>query len=83
MKWWKAVAQIRLSGNKYTMDLVRKGVFEQTGMAPAHMIHSSSEGRFSITYAVDPKNISPEEMRQVGYEYMDVREALHVIHGPA
>ena len=45
-------------------------------MAPAHMIHSSSEGRFTITYAVDPEHISPEEMRQVGYEYMDVREAL-------
>lgn len=63
-------------GTEYTMDLVRKGVFERTGMAPAHMIHSSSEGRFSITYAVDPENISPEEMRQVGYEYMDVREAM-------
>ena len=63
-------------GTEYTMNLVQKGVFERTGMAPAHMIHSSSEGRFTITYAVDPEHISPKEMRQVGYEYMDVREAL-------
>lgn len=33
--------------------------------AAAHMIHGSSDGRFSITYAV--KNISKEEIEGVGY----------------
>ncbi len=34
--------------------------------AAAHLIHGSSDGRFSITYAV--KNISQEAIRAVGYE---------------
>lgn len=33
--------------------------------AAAHLIHGSSDGRFSITYAV--KNISQEEIAQVGF----------------
>ena len=33
--------------------------------AAAHLIHGSSDGRFSITYAV--KNITQEEIRGVGY----------------
>ena len=34
--------------------------------AAAHLIHGSSDGRFSITYAV--QNISQEEIRSVGFE---------------
>ena len=33
--------------------------------AAAHMVHGSSDGRFSITYAV--KNITQEEIAGVGY----------------
>jgi len=40
--------------------------------AAAHMIHGSSDGRFSITYAV--KNISQEEIRGVGYMAADYDE---------
>ncbi len=38
----------------------------------AHLIHGSSEGRFTITYA--PGHLSKEEIEQVGYEYADVNE---------
>lgn len=63
-------------GTPYTMDLVEQGAFADSAMVPAHMIHSSSEGRFGITYAVDPEKLSLEEVRQVGYKAMDVKEAL-------
>lgn len=42
--------------------------------ATAHLIHGSSEGRFTIRYA--PGGLSKEEIESVGYEYMDVDEAL-------
>ena len=38
----------------------------------AHLIHGSSDGRFTITYAV--KNISQEEIRSVGFEAADYDE---------
>lgn len=40
------------------------------------MIHSSSEDRFTITYAVNPEHVSQEDIRRVGYEFMDVKDAL-------
>lgn len=63
-------------GTAYTMELMEQGAFPDSAMVPAHMIHSSSEGRFKITYAVDPENISGEEIDRAGYGYMDVRDAL-------
>jgi len=38
----------------------------------AHLIHGSSEGRFTITYA--PGHLTKEEIEQVGYQYADVNE---------
>ena len=40
--------------------------------AAAHMIHGSSDGRFSITYCV--KNISREEVESVGFKAADYDE---------
>ncbi len=39
----------------------------------AHLIHGSSEGRFTITYAPGPK-ISKEEIEQIGYQYASLAE---------
>jgi nickel-dependent lactate racemase len=38
----------------------------------AHLIHGSSEGRFTIRYA--PGKLTREEIEQVGYEYADLAE---------
>jgi len=38
----------------------------------AHLIHGSSEGRFTIRYA--PGHLTRAEIEQVGYEYADVAE---------
>jgi nickel-dependent lactate racemase len=42
--------------------------------ATAHLIHGSSEGRFTIRYA--PGHLTRREIEGVGYEYADLREAL-------
>jgi nickel-dependent lactate racemase len=39
----------------------------------AHLVHGSSEGRFTITYA--PGHLTKEEIEGVGYQYMDVDAA--------
>jgi len=41
--------------------------------AAAHLIHGSSDGRFSITYAV--KHLTREEVEGVGFNYMPYEEA--------
>lgn len=63
-------------GTPRTMELVEQGAFVGADMVPAHMIHSSSEGRFTITYAVDPRNMSRQEIEGVGYQYMELSRAL-------
>src|SRR6201989_1425991 len=40
----------------------------------AHLIHGSSEGRFTIRYA--PGHLSRAEIEGVGYEYADLGDAL-------
>ena len=42
--------------------------------AAAHLIHGSSEGRFTITYA--PGYLSRDAIEQVHYSYMDLNTAL-------
>jgi len=44
--------------------------------ATAHLIHGSSEGRFTITYA--PKYLTREEVESVHYQYLDYEEALRL-----
>lgn len=42
--------------------------------ATAHLVHGSSEGRFTITYA--PGALTREDIESVGYQYLDLDEAL-------
>ncbi|MBQ4328373.1 MAG: DUF2088 domain-containing protein [Lentisphaeria bacterium] len=43
--------------------------------AAAHLIHGSSEGRFTITYCPG-KKVTEEEIRSVGFEYGDLDEVM-------
>ena len=43
--------------------------------AAAHLIHGSSEGRFSITYCPGP-NVTREEIEGVGFQYGSLEEAM-------
>ena len=56
-------------GRLHTLEEFRKPENEDLRAnmgAAAHLIHGSSDGRFSVTYAV--KDITEEEIRGVGYE---------------
>jgi nickel-dependent lactate racemase len=48
--------------------------------AAAHIIHGSSDGRFSITYATE--KLSREEIMGVGFKYMPLSEAMDM-YNPA
>lgn len=56
---------LRLYKTEADMQAIPHGV--------AHLIHGSSEGRFTITYA--PGHLTREEIESVGYEYADLAEA--------
>jgi len=47
---------------------------EQNLSAAAHLIHGSTEGRFSVTYC--PGHISREEIESVNYKYADPEEMM-------
>ena len=64
-------------GTRKTLEAVRRNKDLRDNLsAAAHLIHGSSENRFQITYATDPNRLSAEEVRGVGFEWMDIRAAL-------
>ena len=52
--------------------------------AAAHLIHGSSEGRFSITYCPgkSPENLTQAEIESVGFNYADI-DAIIAKYNPA
>ena len=66
------------TGTARIMNLWRKcpvgGDLRDLTHATAHLIHGSSEGRFTVTYA--PGHLSRDEMNSVGFQYMDLESAL-------
>ncbi|MCW1734703.1 lactate racemase domain-containing protein [Anaerorudis cellulosivorans] len=50
--------------------------------AAAHLIHGSSEGRFTITYCPgkNPENLSKEEIESVGFRWADIDEMMKNLH---
>ncbi len=62
------------TGTEHILELYRQGVFEGRLMSAAHLMQGSSEGRFTITYATKPENLSKEEIEGVGYQWADYDE---------
>ncbi|MHB8578990.1 MAG: nickel-dependent putative hexonate epimerase [Ignavibacteriaceae bacterium] len=69
---------IRKYGYVYTpqvLELVKENEDLQNSLgAAAHLIHGTSEGRFSITYC--PGHISKEEIESVKFNYADLQKML-------
>lgn len=67
------------SGTERVMKLWREcpedGDLKDLTHGTAHLIHGSSEGRFTITYA--PGNITEPDMRTVGFNYADISDTLN------
>jgi nickel-dependent lactate racemase len=71
-------ALIRKFGYRGTPETLRaveanSDLRENLGAA-AHLIHGSSEGRFKVTWC--PGGLGRHEVESVGYQYLDVNEAL-------
>jgi nickel-dependent lactate racemase len=64
-------------GTEHTLQAVRENVELKNNLsAAAHLIHGSSEGRFSITYCPGKteKNLSREAIESVGFRWADIDE---------
>jgi len=55
---------------------------QQNLSAAAHLIHGSSEGRFTITYCPgkNPENLTKEEIESVGFRWGDIDEVTAKYH---
>ena len=62
-------------GTPQTLEAVEANTDLQENLgAAAHLIHGSSEGRFTITYA--PGYLTRAEIEGVGFQYADIQEAM-------
>ena len=62
------------TGTEHILELYRQGVFEGRLMSAAHLMQGSTEGRFTVTYATKPENLSKEEIESVGYQWAEYNE---------
>ena len=63
-------------GTPHTLEATEKNQDLQDNLgASAHLIHGSSEGRFTIKYCPGPK-MTREEIEGVGFAYGDINEML-------
>ena len=62
-------------GTPSTLDAVKNNdELRQNLSAAAHLIHGSSEGRFSVTYC--PGHVSKEDIESANFKYSDLSEAM-------
>jgi nickel-dependent lactate racemase len=68
------------AGRERILELVKANTDLQKNLsAAAHLIHGSSDGRFSITYATEL--LEREEVEGVGFRYMPLDEARELAGG--
>jgi nickel-dependent lactate racemase len=71
----KLIRKYGYRGTPATLEAVRKNPDLGSDLsAAAHLIHGSSEGRFTITWC--PGHLSKEEVESVGFEYGNLNEML-------
>jgi nickel-dependent lactate racemase len=69
----KLIRKYGYIGTPRVMDALKKNDdLRQNLSAAAHLIHGSSEGRFSITYC--PGHVSRQEIESVNFRYADLKQ---------
>jgi nickel-dependent lactate racemase len=66
-------------GTPHTLEMTKNNDDLQQNLgAAAHLIHGSTEGRFSVTYCPgkEDDNICREEIEMVGFNYGDIEEMM-------
>jgi nickel-dependent lactate racemase len=75
----RLIRRFGYKGTPSTLESVKTDAALQSNLsAAAHLIHGSSEGRFSITYC--PGVLSKQEIEQAGFRYGSVREMNERYH---
>jgi len=75
----KLIRKYGYKGTPYTLKMVEENTDLQENLgAAAHLIHGSSEGRFSVTYCPGKQtgNLSRAEIERVGFKYADFDEMM-------
>jgi len=71
----KLIRKYGYCGTPKTLEIVENNDDMKNNLgAAAHLIHGSSEGRFSITYC--PGHLSKEEIESVYFKYADLNEMI-------
>lgn len=71
----KLIRKYGYCGTPKTLEYVENNENMKNNLgAAAHLIHGSSEGRFSVTYC--PGHLSREEIESVHFQYADLNEML-------
>jgi nickel-dependent lactate racemase len=73
----KLIRKYGYLGTPHTLKMVEENEDIRNNLAAAaHLIHGSSEGRFSITYCPGKgeSNLTQQEIESVGYRYADIDE---------
>lgn len=73
----KLIRKYGYFGTPHTLKMVEENEDLRSNLgAAAHLIHGSSEGRFSITYCPgkEERNLTREEIEGVGFIYADIEE---------
>jgi nickel-dependent lactate racemase len=69
------IRQFGYSGTEKIMEMFKtEAVMQDLTHGTAHLIHGSSEGRFTITYA--PGHLSKGEVNSVNFNYAELNETL-------
>jgi hypothetical protein len=77
----RLVRKYGYKGTPATLKFVKENdELQQNLGAAAHLIHGSSEGRFSITYC--PGNLTRQEIESVSFKYADIKDVTK-IYDPA
>ncbi len=75
----KLIRKYGYLGTPHTLQMVQENEDLRRNLsAAAHLIHGSSEGRFSITYCPGKRenNLTREEIKSVGFNYADFDEMM-------
>jgi nickel-dependent lactate racemase len=77
----KLIRQFGYRGTPATLEAVKKNQELAANLsAAAHLIHGSSEGRFTITYC--PGALTREEITSVGFQYGDPKSTMSKYNPP-
>ncbi|GET33426.1 hypothetical protein PbJCM13498_22890 [Prolixibacter bellariivorans] len=77
----KLIRKYGYHGTPHTLEMVEKNSELRKNLsAAAHLIHGSSEGRFTITYCPgnNQENLTREEIESVGFQYKDLDEMIQI-----